>query len=117
MHDPNDPYNDPYTPLTVTVDSPITITHQDDLYTDMLTSISVSQPDLCTTGTLSYDPLISSDTITLDNAVYVGNTKLDEQKIKLLDALIETINNLPEDNELRSLFENVQMINKMKNAD
>ena len=113
MHDPNDPYY-PLDFNVVTVDSPLSISTHDSMYTDTITSFDLN--------TLNLDDIIltgptSSDTIELDNSLYIGSAKIDEQKIKLLDALIETINNLPEDNELRSLFENVQMLNKMKNAD
>lgn len=52
-----------------------------------------------------------------DNTVTIGTSSITEEKIKLLDALIEAIDNLPEDNELRSLFDNVRMLNKLKNAD
>ena len=114
MHDPNDPYG----ALTVTVDSPITISHNDILYVDPLSGSDPLATSVPITIDTMYDPMLSgADTITLDNSVYIGSAKIDEEKIKLLDALLETINNLPEDNELRSLFENVQMINKMKNAD
>jgi hypothetical protein len=65
---------------------------------------------------------ISTDHLTLDigeydNTLTIGTSSITEEKIKLLDALIEAIDNLPEDNELRSLFDNVRMLNKLKNAD
>lgn len=57
------------------------------------------------------------DTITLGDytpSVTIGNITLTEEKVETFEALIEAINNLPEDNELRTMFESVLILKKIK---
>jgi hypothetical protein len=67
-----------------------------------------------------YGPL--SDTITFDDTVWtskqsiqIGNTTITEDTVKNLEALVETIQNLPEDNEFRTMFESILILKKLKN--
>ena len=59
------------------------------------------------------------DTITIGDVdfkstVTIGNITLTEEKIETYEALIEAIRNLPEDNELRTMFESVLILKKLK---
>ena len=63
-----------------------------------------------------------SDTITFDDTVWtskpsiqIGNTTITEDTVKNLEALVETIQNLPEDNEFRTMFESILILKKLKN--
>lgn len=117
MHDPNDP-NDTVTitlgddPMDITMNTTTTSSFADDVITVDFSDIS---DDLNLTSS-TIQPLDFSD-FDYDSTITIGSSKISEEKIQLLDALIEAIENLPEENELRSLFDNVRMLNKLKNAD
>ena len=115
-HDPNDPLNDP-----LMID-PYTISIEDNMSTS--SSVVTVSSDSLTDVTLDSNLLDGIDTITFDDKfwtasteMHVGNSVITEEKIRTLDALFDAIENLPDDNELKSLFDSVRMLNKIKNED
>lgn len=92
-------------PYTITIDdwddmNTITI----DTYADG--GLDISQPFSINDTFLNNPPTIS-----------VGDTTLTEEKIKTMEALFEAIENLPDDNELKTMFDTVRMMRKLKNED
>ena len=51
---------------------------------------------------------------TVDASISVGNTRLDENRLKDLMVLLDIIDELEDDNPIKALFDSKKMLNKMK---
>ena len=129
----NDSYDETNT-ITITSGNDSHDSH-DETNTITITDFSLSD-DLLVNTTMADD---TSGTITISGTEYgtydfindnysfsdyiqnpfikVGNAVLDEDAVRGINAIIEAVKNLPEDHELRILFETILMMKKIKNED
>jgi hypothetical protein len=107
-----DDYED-YDPLSI---EPLTVTVGDDIDWDNMGTITISDTST-TTDTFS----ILTDTITFDGTTHpdikIGKYTITEEKLEKLDALLEAIDLLSDENDLKSLLDNVRILKKLKNED
>jgi hypothetical protein len=110
-----DDYED-YDPLSI---EPLTVTVGDDIDWDNMGTITISDTSTAT-DTFS----ILTDTITFDDTTWttnpdikIGKYTITEEKLEKLDALLEAIDLLSDENDLKSLLDNVRILKKLKNED
>jgi len=114
-----DDYED-YDPLSI---EPLTITVGDDFDWDSIDTITIGD-STCDTTTVTDTFSILTDTITFDDKMWttspsltVGNYSITEEKLEKLDALLEAIDLLSDENDLKSLLDNIRILKKLKNED
>lgn len=73
-------------------------------------ALDITQP--FGTDVISFDDIFSTPP-----SITIGKTTLTEEKVQIMEALFEAIESLPADNELKSMFDTVRMMRKIKNED
>lgn len=94
-----------------------------DLTIDTNSISSVTVADDITIGSSSIYTVLDNyaNSITLENLendnniIQIGNRVIDAEKIDKLDALLDVIESLDDDNELKVLFQTTLMLKKLKN--
>lgn len=93
------------------------ITVGSDIYTTNDATIDTSTVTISGSGapyfTLDSTPL-NPDDIKIESKIHIGKFELDEEKLGKLDALLNVIESLEDDNPVKELYNAQRMIDKMK---
>jgi len=90
------------------------ITVGDDIYTTTDTSTVTISGSSTPYFTLDDNITLDFDNINKESKIQIGKFELDEEKLGKLDALLNVIESLEDDNPVKELYNAQRMIDKMK---
>ena len=90
------------------------ITVGDDIYTTTDTSTVTISGTSTPYFTLDDNITLDFDNINKESKIQIGKFELDEEKLGKLDALLNVIESLEDDNPVKELYNAQRMIDKMK---
>ena len=91
-----------------------TITVGDDIYTGTDTSTVTISGSSSPYFTLDDNITLDFDNINKESKIQIGKFELDEEKLGKLDALLNVIESLEDDNAIKELYNAQRMIDKIK---